>query len=57
MDDYKNSDNFQRTEGCKMISPHHFHHIKTLGFLWRFKREGYVIAEMEFESPLQDWVE
>ena len=24
MDDYKNSDNFQRTEGCKMISPHHF---------------------------------
>ena len=25
MDDYKNSDNFQRTEGCKMISPHHFH--------------------------------
>ena len=23
MDDYKNSDNFQRTEGCKMISPHH----------------------------------
>ena len=26
MDDYKNSDNFQRTECCKMISPHHFHH-------------------------------
>ena len=25
MDDHKNSDNFQRTEGCKMISPHHFH--------------------------------
>jgi hypothetical protein len=25
MDDYKNSDNFQRTEGFKMISPHHFH--------------------------------
>ena len=25
MDDYKNSDNFQRTEGCKMISPHHSH--------------------------------
>ena len=25
MDDYKNFDNFQRTEGCKMISPHHFH--------------------------------
>ena len=25
MDDYKISDNFQRTEGCKMISPHHFH--------------------------------
>jgi hypothetical protein len=25
MDDYKNSDNFQRTEGCKMISPHHFY--------------------------------
>ena len=25
MDDYKNSDNFQRTEGCKMILPHHFH--------------------------------
>ena len=25
MDDYKNSDNFQRTEGCKMTSPHHFH--------------------------------
>ena len=24
-DDYKNSDNFQRTEGCKMILPHHFH--------------------------------
>ena len=28
MDDYKNSDNFQRTEGCKMISPHHFHPTK-----------------------------
>ena len=25
MDDYKNSDDFQRTEGCKMISPHHSH--------------------------------
>ena len=25
MDDYKNSDNFQRTDGLKMISPHHFH--------------------------------
>jgi siderophore synthetase component len=25
MDDYKNSDNFQRTEGSKMILPHHFH--------------------------------
>ena len=25
MDDYKKSDNFQRTEGCKMISPHHSH--------------------------------
>ena len=25
MDDYKNSDNFQRMVGCKMISPHHFH--------------------------------
>ena len=25
MDDYKNFDNFQRTDGCKMISPHHFH--------------------------------
>ena len=25
MDDYKNFDNFQRTEGCKMISPHHSH--------------------------------
>ena len=25
--------------------------------LWRFKREGYVIAEMEFESPLKGWVE
>ena len=25
MDDHKISDNFQRTEGCKMTSPHHFH--------------------------------
>ena len=25
--------------------------------LWRFKREGHVIAEMEFESPLKGWVE
>ena len=25
MDDYKNSDDLQRTEGCKMISPHHSH--------------------------------
>ena len=25
MDAYKISDNFQRTEGCKMISPHHSH--------------------------------
>ena len=25
MDGYKNSDNFQRTEGCKMTSPHHSH--------------------------------
>ena len=25
MSAYKNSDNFQRTEGCKMTSPHHFH--------------------------------
>ena len=25
MDDYKNSDNFQRTEGYKIISPHHSH--------------------------------
>ena len=25
MDDYKNSDNFQGMEGCKMISSHHFH--------------------------------
>ena len=26
MDDYKNSDNFQRTEGCKINDfPHHFH--------------------------------
>ena len=25
MDDYKNSDNFQRVEGSKMISPHLFH--------------------------------
>ena len=22
---YKVCDNFQRVEGCKMISPHHFH--------------------------------
>ena len=28
MDDYKISDNFQRTEGCKMTSPHHFHPTK-----------------------------
>ena len=28
MDDYKNFDNFQRTEGCKMISPHHSHPTK-----------------------------
>ena len=27
MDDYKNFDNFQRTEGCKKILPHHFHPI------------------------------
>ena len=25
MDNHKISDNFQRTEGCKMISPHHSH--------------------------------
>ena len=25
MDDYKNFDNFQRTEGYKMISPYHPH--------------------------------
>jgi len=25
IDDYKNSDNFQRMEGFKMITPHHFH--------------------------------
>ena len=25
MDEYQNSDNFQRMVGCKMISPHHFH--------------------------------
>ena len=25
MGDYKNSDNIQSVEGCKMISPHHFH--------------------------------
>ena len=28
MDDYKNFDNFKRTEGCKMISPHHSHPTK-----------------------------
>ncbi len=28
MDDYKISDNFQRTEGYKIISPHHFHPTK-----------------------------
>ena len=31
--------------------------MKGLVNLWRFKREGYVIAEMEFESPLKGWVE
>ena len=31
MDDYKISDNFQRTEGYKMISPHHFHPTKGVG--------------------------
>ena len=31
MDDYKNSDNFQRTEGCKMILPHHSHPINGVG--------------------------
>ena len=31
MDDYKNSDNFQRTEGCKMISSHHFHLTNGVG--------------------------
>ena len=31
MDDYKNSDNFQRTEGCKMISPHHFYPTNGVG--------------------------
>ena len=28
MDDYKISDNFQRTEGFKMISPHYSHPTK-----------------------------
>ena len=27
------------------------------GPYWAIKREGYVIAEMEFESPLNGWVE
>ena len=31
MDGYKNSDNFQRTEGCKMISPHHSHPTNGVG--------------------------
>ena len=31
MDDYKNSDNFQRTEGSKMISSHHSHPINGVG--------------------------
>jgi len=31
MDDYKNSDNFQRTEGRKMISPHHSHPTNGVG--------------------------
>ena len=31
MDDYKNSDNFQRTEGRKMISPHHFYPANGVG--------------------------
>ena len=31
MDDYKNSDNFQRTEGYKIISPHHFHPTNGVG--------------------------
>ena len=40
MDDYKKSDNFQRTEGCKMISPHHFHPTNGVGpsdFTWLYE--------------------
>ena len=31
MDAYKISDNFQRTEGFKMITPHHFHPTNGVG--------------------------
>ena len=31
MDDYRNSDNFQRTEGCKMTSPHYSHLTNGVG--------------------------
>ena len=40
MDDYKNSDNFQRTEGSKMISPHHFHPTNGMARILMMKEFG-----------------
>ena len=40
MDDYKISDNFQRTEGCKMISPHHYHPTNGMARILMMKEFG-----------------
>ena len=55
MDDYKNSDNFQRTEGCKMISPHHFHPTNGVSPSDSNSvfRQGYSSASIEIQSGVR----
>ena len=52
MDDYKNFDNFQRTEGCKMISPHHFHPTNGDPWILTNKFEWGEIYESNFYFPV-----
>ena len=46
MDDYKISDNFQRTEGCKMISPHHFHYTNGVSNFTSILFLGFILFVM-----------
>ena len=60
MDDYKNSDNFQRTERSKMISPHHFHPtngVTPSDSNWAPKfPDGTAVLNPENDAPTAMWL-